>query len=502
MLSALSDPATIGEKADRGWLWRILVLSLLLRILLAALTPLGVDEAYAIAVAREFSWSFFDHPPLGFWSPVVTANLTGLEHPLIYRAPTLIYGTLTTWLLYAIGRDLAGSRAGLWAALVHALTPGFLLAGVIVLPDGPLGVGSAIAVLWLLRNAKSDGPAPMRHWVWLGLGLALALASKYQAALIPIATLVFMLVLPVGRRWFLQPGPYIAALIGLIGLAPVLVWNAGNGWASLAFQSGRTGDGVNVDNLALMLAGQGVYLLPPVIVLAVVALWRALRSGLPERQLLALIALGPIIAFNIVYLFSNASFPHWTMPGWIFALPLIGAWLAGSAEPTLRRARNWLLGFAVPAIALLLVLSLHLSTGLLTRFSEPLPKWDRTTDLFDYSPLYPALQTRGDLADIDVIAARTWITAGFMSTALQGRWPMRVMTGAKHHFPFMSGQNMVGTALLLEPGLIGEAEAKQAAMLQRAQKIDPAAFALEPVILNRGGRPYVAVTVIRFNIAD
>jgi len=502
MFSALIHPAMISEKTDRTWLWRILLLSLVVRTLLAALMPLGVDEAYAIAVAREFSWSFFDHPPLGFWSPVVAANLTGIEHPLIYRAPTLIYGTFTTWLLYAIGRDLAGSRAGLWAALLHALTPWFLLAGVIVLPDGPLGVGSAIAVLWLVRNAKSADPAPMRHWVWLGLGLALALASKYQAALIPIATLVFMAMSPVGRRWFLQPGPYVAALIGLIGLVPVVVWNVGNGWASLAFQSGRTGDGVNVDTLALMLAGQAVYLLPPLIVLALVALWRALRSGSAERQLLALIALGPIIAFNIIYLFSNSSFPHWTMPGWIFALPLIGAWLAGSAQQTLHRARNWLLGFAVPMIVLIFVASLHLSTGLLTRFNDPLPKWDRTTDLFDYSPLYPALQTRGDLADIDVIAARTWITAGFMSTALQGRWPIRVMTGAKHHFPFMSGQTMPGAALLLEPGLIGEAEAKQAAMLQWAQKIDPAAFALEPVILSRGGRPYVAVTVIRFNIAN
>jgi len=38
----------------------LLLAGLALRIVLAAWLPLGTDETYAIAVAREFSWSFFD----------------------------------------------------------------------------------------------------------------------------------------------------------------------------------------------------------------------------------------------------------------------------------------------------------------------------------------------------------------------------------------------------------------------------------------------------------
>jgi len=248
MFLGLTKSSTVNVAHDRKMLWRIIWISLFMRILLATFTPLGVDEVYAIAVAREFSWSFFDHAPIGFWSPVVAANLTGIEHPLIFRLPTLLYGSVSIWLMYAIGDALGSSRAGLWTALLFAISPPFVIGEILVLPDGPLMVGSAIAVLWLVRNAKSATPVPVRHWVFLGLGLALALASKYQAALIPISILTFMVVSPVGRRWFLLPGPYVAAFIGLLGLAPVIFWNVQNDWASLAFHAGRAGDGFQPGN--------------------------------------------------------------------------------------------------------------------------------------------------------------------------------------------------------------------------------------------------------------
>ena len=38
-----------------------------LRLVVGATLGLGIDEQYVLAVAREFQWSFLDHPPLGFW---------------------------------------------------------------------------------------------------------------------------------------------------------------------------------------------------------------------------------------------------------------------------------------------------------------------------------------------------------------------------------------------------------------------------------------------------
>ncbi len=503
MLFGLTNSATSAEKADLRWFWRVLWLSLGARALLALLLPLGVDEAYMLAAAREFSLSFFDHPPLGFWSPVLATILSGVEHPFIYRIPTLIYGTLTMGLLYGIGREIGNRRTGLLTAVLYAISPMFFVAGVAVLPDGPLSVGSAFCVLWLVRIAKSTGPVPLAHWVYVGAGLAVALASKYQAALIPVATLVFMLATPAGRRWFLQPGIYLAALIGLLGLLPVLLWNMQNGWASFVFHGARTGNGLNPGNFATMLLGQAVYLLPPVLMLAIIGIWRGVRCGRPEQVLLAYIALAPILAFNAIYLISNQSFPHWTMPGWIFALPLAGLFLAQLELRRQRRYRTALIGFGAPMLVLLALLAAHTRTGILTRFLSPTPPaWDQTQDVFDYSPMLKILTERGDLQGVDLIASRNWITAGFMSTGLQGNWPIRVLSDPKHHFYFMQGEAETGVALLLDPRLNSNVNKALPGLMDVARRIDPQAVALKPIRLNRGGIPYITVNVIRLRFRD
>ena len=39
--------------------------------------------------------------------------------------------------------------------------------------------------------------------------------------------------------WFARPAPYLAALVALAIVAPVVVWNARHGWVSFAFQGAR-----------------------------------------------------------------------------------------------------------------------------------------------------------------------------------------------------------------------------------------------------------------------
>ena len=194
-------------------------------------------------------------------------------------------------------------------------------------------MGAVVSIFWLMRVTLEQKRAPMRYWVWAGIGLAIALMSKYQAALIPISVFVFMLTTRQGRTWFLQPGPYIAALIGLVGLAPVIIWNLSNDWASFAFHTSRAGEGLKPLRFAVMIGGQALFLLPPLLLLAIWRLWHAFvdRPGRSVELLLALVALGPIILFHYIYMTSSQSLAHWTMPGWIFAVPL-GRLLGGARQ--------------------------------------------------------------------------------------------------------------------------------------------------------------------------
>ncbi|MGR3661063.1 MAG: glycosyltransferase family 39 protein [Paracoccaceae bacterium] len=504
MFKLLIDPDGADSAQERQLFWRIVLLSMLVKLGFATFLPMGVDEAYATAVAREFSWSFFDHPPLGFWSPVVAAKLSGIEHPFIYRLPVLVYGLISTFLMYVLGRELGGGRAGLWTLVLYVISPAFLLAGgLMVLPDGPLELGSILCALYLVRVVKAGDAADLRLWMMVGVGLAIALASKYQAGLIPIAALVFAIVSPVGRGWFRQPGAYLAALIGLIGLLPTLVWNMQNDWASFAFHSGRTGDGLQLDNFAQMILGQALYLLPTVFVLAMIGLWRGFFSGRPEVLLMAVLAAAPVLMFNIVFLFSDSSFPHWTFPGWQFALPLAGLWLAGAGPVVAARAVGWLIWAGGIVWAVLLVALVHITTGALTRWLPGgVPAWDQTQTVFDYSGLADGLQARGLSDGVDVILVPHWIEAGLLSTGLGGAWPVRVLSRDSHHFQFMSGAVQTGQALLLDVSLLAQSGARGGALLETGRGIDPGAVLLEPVVLTRGGVPYVAVSVVRLQVLE
>ena len=479
----------------------IMAALMLARLFFAAVPPLGVDETYAVAAARGFSLSFFDHPPVAFNAALLSSVIVGVETPFVFRIPTLLFGAVALWMMWRIGCLLGGERVGLWTVALYAASPAFALSGSFIVPDAPLNMAAAICVYWLVRIAQSDGPAPLSHWVWVGLALALALASKYQAALIPVMALVFALFTRTGRRWFAQPGPYVASILGLVGLLPVLLWNIANDWASFSFHTGRTGDGINLDNFALMQAGQILYLLPPIAVLAVMGLWRTATSRpAPTQLLLWLIAMGPIVLFNIVYLFSNKSFPHWTMLGWMFALILTAQMIAGGTDRLQRRARAWVSGVAIVVFGAVALLAIHLQTGVLTRFTHDRPPaWDRTWDAFDYSDLRGELEARDLLDGVGIIAARSWIQAAYMSTALQGEYAVKILRGSPHHFPYLEGADATGPALLLTPDVLGREKWSDEKLLELARATDPNAELLKPIVLQRGGLDYVSVSVIRMS---
>ncbi|NBW66730.1 hypothetical protein EBR44_13330, partial [bacterium] len=69
------DPGTI--------VLAVLAVGAMLRYIIAATVGYGVDESYAVAIARQFSWSYFDHPPLLFWMIGGWAKLVGSEREVV-----------------------------------------------------------------------------------------------------------------------------------------------------------------------------------------------------------------------------------------------------------------------------------------------------------------------------------------------------------------------------------------------------------------------------------
>lgn len=416
----------------------LILVGTLLRLVLAATTGLGIDESYMAGTARTLALGYFDHPPLHVWIAWAAERIFG-EAPIAVRLPFILLFAGSTWLMFRLTARLFGERAGLWAALALTLSPIFsLVDGSWLLPDGPAIFFLLAAALAVCRAIFDGETRPLAWWLAAGLFTGLALLSKFNAAFFPAAVLVFLLAVPSARRHLATPGPWLAALIAVVVLSPALVWNAEHQWAGLAFQAGRVhSGGLRFDRLAVQIGGELAYLTPWLAVPFAISLGKALTGRRGEAALLlAFAAIGPIVFFTVVALWSPAL-PHWTMPGWLFAIPLFGRDAAELAARRPRFAHGFMGATAAVFLLLLAAFGVQAATGALIPAAALAanPRIDPTADLVDWRDLKSALAEQGVRADMPV-AALNWTVAGKISYALGPETPVLCLCGDPHDFRF------------------------------------------------------------------
>src|SRR5262249_4345240 len=191
---ALLSRAEPSDGSVRRKVIAVILVSALARILLGATIGLGVDESYAVAVARPLSLSYFDHPPLVFWIVAGVERVFGTGHDALLRLPFIALFCGTTWLMYRLTARMFGERAGLFAAVLVSIVPVFGVSeGGWVLPDGPLVFAMAACALSLSHIVSAAAESHARRW-WLAAGAStgVALLSKYHAVFLLVGALVFL----------------------------------------------------------------------------------------------------------------------------------------------------------------------------------------------------------------------------------------------------------------------------------------------------------------------
>ena len=89
----------------------LVIISTLIRLVLADFTGLGNDEVYYWTYAKFPDWSHFDHPPMvGFFQQIFSLNLL-FDSELALRLGFVVAGSLSTILLYLIGKEIKDERA-------------------------------------------------------------------------------------------------------------------------------------------------------------------------------------------------------------------------------------------------------------------------------------------------------------------------------------------------------------------------------------------------------
>ena len=492
-------PVTDTTPKHRNTVWLVIAIGTIARLALGAAIGLGVDESYAVAVARPLSLSYYDHPPLVFWLAGLSVRTLGAGHDLLPRLPFIAIFVATSWLLYRLTRYLYDERAALIAVVLAQVIPVFGVSdGGWILPDGPLLLGFAGVALALAHVAlEPPGVGTRRWWLALGLSAGIAALSKYHAIFLVAGTLVFLLTSPRHRHWHTRPEPYIAAAIAALMFAPVLVWNAEHRWASFRFQGNRAGAHVGWQSLTALLqniAGQAGYMLPWIWVPLAWLSIRAARRGPNDEPSWLLVCLGggPVVVFTLLSLGGRAGLPHWPAPGWFLLLPLLSHALAERR----RVVRAYLSGSAAVVVLLVAFAASQIRTGWFSaRFPSLFAHGDPSLDALDWSEARTALRAFGDTR---VVVAANWIEGAKLGAALAPTSTVLCFNDDPRHFQYVVDQQ----SLIGDDALIVLRSGPAADVTRALARIAPyfaSTDSLGTIDIPRGGRPAVRLVVYGAN---
>jgi 4-amino-4-deoxy-L-arabinose transferase-like glycosyltransferase len=312
----------------------------LLRLVVAAATPLSPDEAYYWVWSRALAPGYLDHPPMiALW--IRLGTLLAGDTNLGIRLLAPVSAALGSLLLARAGELLlAGRRVGLAAAALLNATLLFGVGAVTMTPDTPL-LFFWTATLWALAALLRSGDG--KWFLAAGVFGGLALASKYTAVFLGGGIFLWLLAVPALRPWLRRPEPWIGAVLAGAVFMPVLLWNAAHGWASLAKQGGRVGawnPGRAAQFLGELIGGQIGLATPLVFVICgagtAAAARIAWRTREPAWTLLASLTL-PLVLVFLQHALGDRVQGAWPAPVYP-AAAVAGAGLSGRFWIRLRPA--------------------------------------------------------------------------------------------------------------------------------------------------------------------
>lgn len=410
----------VPEKALHAVIWAYTGLHLLI----AALIPLAAHEAHYAVYARHLALSYLDHPPLAAWLQSLVLLVSSGDFSLRLLPVGLSVGA--QYLLAILSRRMYPDGSP-WLPVVSVL----LLQGAIVFhgsmtlsPDAPLlPLALGVVLITLRLRAELDAGAAngaLGSWLLLGVLIGLAGLAKYTAVTLPLSVLT-VLIMSRGLRALALPGLWLAGVVAVLLISPVLIWNSQNDWATVRFHTDYQFEDIERWSLAGFLqssAGQFVYYSPLLIVAGVSALvssWRRWGFSVFARSegALALFVL-PVLALYLVTALGSRASPHWSILGWLLLIPAAAAWLLAGWRAS--RGVRWLTYFSaatsIAATAGLLLLVLPL--GNWPDFQHParlFVGWQAATERG--IQLREALPDRGFESE-PVLLARNWHHAGLI----------------------------------------------------------------------------------------
>lgn len=300
----------------------------LLRLAVLKATPLDLlpDEAQYWSWSRDFAFGYFSKPPLIAWLIALTTRIVGdMEYGVRLSSP--LCHALAAFALYRLGATIQNRRTGYWSALTYVSLPGVTFSSTLISTDAPLLAAWAVALVAYAEAPKERG------WAWtivLGLFVGIGFLAKYAMAYFVIAAVLHALWDRDMRRFWLSRRGAVAIALTLACIAPNLIWNATNGWATFghtAANAAWSDAATDTEGAPSWIASQfGVF--GPVLLGALLVRLALLRRSPPDlvERMLLCFTCTPLVIVLVQAIIARAH-ANWAAPAYVAGSVWVVRWL-------------------------------------------------------------------------------------------------------------------------------------------------------------------------------
>ncbi len=304
---------------------------------------LQLDLAEGLALGREWQLGYWKLPPLPWWLDHAAVALTGTHYALYLLGP--LASAVAIWAVWRLGREVAAPATALIAALALEGIHFFNFSAVKFNHDVlqlPLWTLAALFFHRALNHAR------IADWLAVAVFLAASFWTKYTVVVFVLPLLLFVLMDEAARRSLRTPGPYIAAALFLLLIAPHLYWLTEQSFLPLQYADARAKVATHWHHVVTFplqwIGSQFFFLLPAIALVALVASPSAAGGASTARRYVTVLALGPFAVTTLLAIvLGRLPVAMWGYPLWSFA-PL-AALMWWPAEPA--RQRRFAAGFLV-----------------------------------------------------------------------------------------------------------------------------------------------------------
>ena len=194
--------------------------------------PLCQDEAYYWEWSRHLDWSYFDGPSLTAYFIRICTFLFGHNIPAIKLSGVICTST-GIFFMFQLARQLFNQETAYIALTLFVFSPVAQQFYFFSTLDPTLFCFWSISLYYFYRTLQTD---KTRYRYITAISLGLTCLAKYTGVLLIIELLAYLALSNTHRKEFKNIHWYFAAVVGLIILGPILVWNWQHDFISLAFQ--------------------------------------------------------------------------------------------------------------------------------------------------------------------------------------------------------------------------------------------------------------------------